>query len=172
MKINVTFAIESELLKNFIDIVEETNSTPDEEFGRIIDRYIKIHSRDKNNIDIQNDFENSTYQRHSFEFFGESFSFMVDLVFAAVKKYVDDHPDITFKELKKVFPDDWIGNFPYVIEKYFLVNDESRHRFLCLPSSGTIGITTQWKFDNYSFWRFLNGVNQTLDEKYFIKIVC
>ena len=190
MKINVTFALDSELLKKFIEVVEENNSTLDEEIAKAISKYAygvgcyndkagSVTVPEKNMsidyvppkfIDAQKNLIHETQQRHSFEFNGKIYDSMGALVFAVVKKYTENHPNITFADLKKVFPDHWIGNFPYVIEKYALVNDESRHRYLSLPS-GDVGITTQWKFENGSFGQFFDGVNQTLGEEYFIKII-
>ena len=191
MKINVTFALDSELLNTFIEVVKENESTLDEEIAKAIlqyaygasyhnDKAVSVTAPEKNRpadyvppkfIDAQKNLAHETYQRHSFEFDGHFYYSMGDLVFAVVKKYTENHPNITFVDLKKVFPDDWIGNFPYVIEKYALVNDESRHRRLMLSSGESIGITTQWKFENGSFGQFFNGVNQTLGEEYLIKII-
>lgn len=40
MKINVTFAIDSEQLKQFIEVVEKNNSTPDAEISKAISKYV------------------------------------------------------------------------------------------------------------------------------------
>ena len=40
MKSDVTFALDSELLKKFIEFVEGNNSTPDEEIAKAIKDYI------------------------------------------------------------------------------------------------------------------------------------
>ena len=61
--------------------------------------------------------EHSTYQHYSFEFDGNFYNSIVAVVFAVVKKCVDER-SITFEKLKKNFSDSWTENFPNIAEEY------------------------------------------------------
>lgn len=87
-----------------------------------------------------------------YEFEGESYP-KNRLVLAVMKKYCEDHPQITFEELKKVFPDETQGSFgvfqtvefakKYDPPRYF----EDSKDVITLKEGKRMVVCSNWAFD-------------------------
>lgn len=72
-------------------------------------------------------------------------------VLAAVKLYINSHPDITLSQLKTVFPDDAARpGFNKMLRRIEEIErkDKSRFKYLFLPDGIQVGVSSQWKPDN------------------------
>ena len=72
-------------------------------------------------------------------------------VLAAVKLYVNKHPDITLSQLQNVFPDDAARpGFNKMLRRIeeIEIKDKNRFKYLFLTDGTQVGVSSQWKPEN------------------------
>lgn len=84
------------------------------------------------------------------------------LVLAVIKDYVANNPDVTFSELKKIFPDNLQGQETFTTEDQAKRKNDRRNfikpdELISLPDS-IIAVNTQWGLGNIN--RFINHCKQ------------
>lgn len=92
---------------------------------------------------------NKDYTKYSFD--GKSNLSKRRLVLEIVKKYVNDHRDITYEDLKKVFPDELHGTYCVCKKHEDIKKNQERNYFvddLIELSDTKVAVCNQWGIDN------------------------
>lgn len=120
----------------------------------------------------------------TFKFENQLYSSRIALVHAVVSSYVAKHPDVTYDQIKKVFPDEWgKPGFGVVVEdiqkgkakKYFdEYNNGKNARFkfgnpIILSDGTKLVVSTEWDYEN-NFQSFLKGIKTIEGEHYNVDV--
>ena len=112
-----------------------------------------------------------SHQRKSYRFANNTYSGMTSVVWAVVNCYVEQHPEISFEELQKVFPDDAARpGFAKMVRRYEDVKNYNwkGRRFnkdlISLKDGTQIAVSTQWTPANFSnFCKFAQKVGLLIE---------
>lgn len=131
--------------------------------------------------EAERNYSENARQKHQYVLDGNVYSSMTKLVVAVVSSYVTNHPDVTYEELKKAFPDEWgTPGFGVVIEDLdgeiaqnrleayrtgsdvqwrYHTNGKKPYEGAILLKDGTkVVVSNQWAFEG-NFQSFLAGVS-------------